>query len=99
MKIAIIIVGLIILFKCGKEETKYKKIPYGGDKPSSISAWDIVKANCVSCHATQAPVFTNKDQMIAAKAGICKVINAGSMPPSGPLEAEKSDIIKKDLCT
>jgi len=90
----------LFLIACGqKEDVEYKKVPYKGDKGDNFGqdAWDLVKANCTSCHATQAPVIVSKDDMNKHKDKICAVLKNQIMPPSGPLEAAKSDVIKKEL--
>lgn len=92
----------LFLLACGQEEkTQYKRVPYKGETPTAgvkDEAWPLVKANCTSCHATQAPIIASKEDMLKHAAAICKVLQAGTMPPSGPLETAKSDKIKAELC-
>ena len=98
----LLIAASLFMFACGGgEKTEYKKIPYEDKEPKGADvqaqAWDIVKANCTSCHASQAPIIASKADMLDHADAICKVMKAGSMPPAGPLEAAKSDKIKEAL--
>lgn len=98
----LIIAFSLFFLACGQEEkVEYKKVPYDEKEPKGADvqaeAWTIVKENCTSCHASQAPIIASKADMIKHSAAICKVMKAGSMPPAGPLEAAKSDKIKEAL--
>lgn len=91
----------LFFFACGeKEEVKYEKIPYEGKKPAAGGdiAFGHIEDSCISCHASQAPVFVSKADVLKNKAAICNAVIKGAMPPSGALPEPKIAEIKADLC-
>jgi hypothetical protein len=103
LKTLIIAIALLFFWSCGeKENVEYRKIPYEGnenekEEPNIKAAFAIVKANCTSCHATQAPQITNQGDLITHKAKICGVIAARSMPPGSPLPDSEYNVIAKSI--
>lgn len=102
MRFLFMCVLVFVIWACGQQEEKveYKRVPYKGETPAASGdiAFGHIEDNCISCHASQAPVFKSKADMLKNKAAICKVLDQGSMPPSGPLPDPKVKEIKDDLC-
>lgn len=101
MKTFLLAILILIVWACGeKEKVEYRKIPYEGnnkEEPNIKAAFAIVKANCTSCHATQAPQISNQGDLITHKAKICGVIAARSMPPGSPLPDGEYNVISKSI--
>lgn len=99
-RLSLLFLGLFVIAGCGYDkdkEVEIVKVPYKGeDNKNDVNpGLAVVKANCVSCHAVQAPVMKS-DAAIQGLAGkICSVIKAGSMPPSGPLPDDQKALILK----